>query len=258
MKKEYRKSYRKKKKTPFYENRALNGVIGTTILLFLTGYFFLFFDFFWVENIEISGNQEIEGRELEDLIKKNTLKSFFFLSTKSIFLFNSNTVEEKIITEFPAILNLEIKKDYPNKIILKIREREPIGSLCSTECFLIDSRGIILREAKEKQPPIIIIRENKYSVGAKVIGENEVHLILEIWDNLADRIGISEFQVEENKLNVLTKEGWTCLFNLEEDLYLQMAKLLAVLEEKISPERRKDLDYIDLRFERRAYFKYRD
>ena len=63
--------------------------------------------------------------------------------------------------------------------------------------------------------------------------------------------------VSDEKLTGLTTEDWEVYFNLQKDIEWQLTKLRAVLEEKIPPEKRKDLEYIELRFGNFAPFKYK-
>jgi len=55
-------------------------------------------------------------------------------------------------------------------------------------------------------------------------------------------------------LDAETTEGWTVRFNLKGDLDWQVTELRLALEKQISPEKRKSLEYIDLRFSR-VYYK---
>jgi len=64
--------------------------------------------------------------------------------------------------------------------------------------------------------------------------------------------------VSEARFEAKTLEGFQIYFNFQEDLDWQLTKLKAVLEEEISQERRKNLEYIDVRFGNFAPYKYRD
>ena len=60
--------------------------------------------------------------------------------------------------------------------------------------------------------------------------------------------------VSEERLNVKTSEGWEIYFNTADDLDWQVQELALVLEKQITPEKRRNLEYIDLRFSR-VYYK---
>ncbi len=59
------------------------------------------------------------------------------------------------------------------------------------------------------------------------------------------------------KLTALTQGGWELYFNPRGDIKWQLTKLKVLLDEKIPPEKRKDLQWIELRFGNFANPKYR-
>ena len=56
--------------------------------------------------------------------------------------------------------------------------------------------------------------------------------------------------VSEQRLNVKTVSGWEVYFNLKGDIDWQITELKTILENKIPPKNWRNLDYIDLRFDR--------
>ena len=71
------------------------------------------------------------------------------------------------------------------------------------------------------------------------------------------KIKTKEFIIFSEHLNVKTSEDWEVYLNPQEDINWQLTKLGAVLEEEIPLEKRKDLEYIELRFGNFAPYKYR-
>ena len=71
------------------------------------------------------------------------------------------------------------------------------------------------------------------------------------------KIPIAElFLISEERINIQTSDGWTVYFNPKGDISWQITELSLVLAKQIPPEKRGELDYIDLRFSR-IYFKYK-
>ena len=54
--------------------------------------------------------------------------------------------------------------------------------------------------------------------------------------------------VSNSRFNAKTQEGWEIYFNPKENLDWQLTELALVLKQKIPPDERKNLEYIDLRF----------
>ena len=81
--------------------------------------------------------------------------------------------------------------------------------------------------------------------------------ILEIQSDLKElKIGIDLAEiVNQQRVNIRTLEGWEVYFNLEDGVSQQIFNLDIVLKEKISPEERENLEYVDLRFGNQIYYK---
>ena len=106
---------------------------------------------FKVEEIIIKNNVNIDEQEL--------IKTFSFLYNKDIIFLNSNEIKKKI-NQKSFIKKLEIKKIFPNKIVIEVFEKKPIAILIDKnqkkfylgkEIDLIDYRKIL----KYKNLPVV-------------------------------------------------------------------------------------------------------
>ncbi|MDP2864156.1 MAG: FtsQ-type POTRA domain-containing protein [bacterium] len=277
--KKYRKPYRIKKKKSLFKNRFFGMAI--LVLIIFGGIFYLvcFSSIFQIKDINISGNQKVQTQDVENLIKEKINQKLLFFPTKSIFLIKSNEIVESLLEKFLKIDKVNLKRRLPASLIVEIQERLPFGVWCEVEedksssspfaatregenCFYIDKEGIIF----EKNPPkeeFIIKSEELISqgfLGEKVIEKVLLESIFEIQRNLKEslKINIEEIIIlEKEKINAKTSEGWEIYFDPTGDINWQLTKLSLVLEKEIPPERRKDLEYIDLRFGNFAPYKYK-
>lgn len=263
--KTYRKAHRYKRNKPFFKSRFF--WLGFLILIFLFSVFYLLFlsKIFQVNNINVSGEQRISGESLKLSIENKLDKKILFFKTKSIFLINLTDIKKEILNEFPQTAEIVIGRRLPNSLDTIVTERQGAADWCQNEkCFLADKEGIIFEEAKGDEKSIKIIdkqRTNQPILGEKVITSDDLDKILKISPKLEMdfKIPVKEFLIySEDKLTVFTEENWEIYFNLKNDIDWQITKLGAVLEEKIPPEQRKDLEYIELRFGNFAPFKYKD
>ena len=259
----FKKSYQLKKKKSFLKNRFFK--IGVLSLLFFSIFFYIivFFPFFQIKEIQISGNQKIEIDTIRELVSENIKREIIFLPSASIFLINRTGIRNKILNKNPKIFNVKIKTRFPNSLIINIKEREAIGVWCwQAQCFDIDQTGVIfsfstqqeklrIREQQERNLPLL---------GEIVVIPERLKMFQTIQEQLKQifQIEIKEFIiVSERRLNVKTAESWNIYFDFEKDFNWQMTKLVSSLEEEISSEERKNLKYIDLRFGDRVFFKLR-
>lgn len=237
-------------------------------------YVLFFYPGFQIENIIISENIRVKNQDLENLVDDNININIFSignfkLATKSIFLVNSGKLSEKILNQFPAVEKIKATKIFPETLSLEVVERIPVAAYCSgadseQECFLIDKDGIIFEQLYGVPENLIIMRQlqgpSHVSVGNQVIAKNIIDSISSIEKTLKENFQIDlkdALLTSPLRLNIKTSEGWEAYFNLDSDsnINLQLVKLNLLLDGEISPEDRVNLEYIDLRFKDRAFYK---
>lgn len=277
MIKKYRRPYRVKKKKPIFRDRFF--WLGILISVAVVGIFYLicFFSFFQIKEIKISGNQKVPTGDLENIIQNQIVRNLFFSQTKSIFLVNLNIIKTATLEKFPQLAKINLKRSFPDTMLIEIEERKPVAIFLQNEnIFFIDREGIIFEEVSEAAPQWLQIKNltltTDSKLGEEAIKKEKLSQVLEIESKVkglqpalhppaerAPNLKILEVSIiSEERLNAKTSEGWEIYFNLEGDINWQLTKLGAVLEKEILPERRENLEYIDLRFGNLAPFKYRD
>lgn len=188
------------------------------------------------------------------------------INSKSIFLVNPGNLDKKILEEFPAIEDINIRKKLPQTLFLEITERRPAGVFCDDQnkCFLIDNNGIIYEEVGDIPQDMVVVRQSingdVLSTGSDAVQKNIINFISKIQKNLKDnfQIDLANALISSPlRLDVKTKESWQIYFDIEEgfDVNSQIARLNLLLSSDITPEVRKTLQYIDLRFRDRAFYK---
>ena len=248
-----------KRKKSILKNRFFWLSLFFLILVVGLSYLFIFSEVFRIKEIKILNIDDSLKLKVEEVLKREI--------GKNIFLVNLKEINKKILGQFPEIAELNFKREFPHTLRIQIEEREPVGIWCyqtDAHCFFIDKEGIIFKEAEResaREETIILSlkEEETLSFGKKILAPRLLELITEIKKNLREnlKIEIENFTiVSEKRLNVKTKENWEIYFNLEKDIKLQLAKLKVLLEKEILPEERKNLEYIDLRFEKIFYKEY--
>jgi cell division septal protein FtsQ len=256
---------RRRRLKPILSNRFF--WLGLLILVFLLSlFYFLFFsEFFQTEKIIVTGEERASKEELRLLVEKKLENKILFFKTKSIFLVNLNETRKEILNNFPQIAEVEISRRLPDAINILVVERLSLAVWCREEnCFLLDKEGVIFEETSpETSLPKIIDKQNLTTpaLGERIIEKEGLCQIIEIKSKLDDglKIQIAEvFFIAEERLNLKTSEGWEIYLNPKGDIGWQLTKLRVDLEEEIPPERRKDLEYVELRFGNFAPYKYKD
>lgn len=262
--KTYRKPHRVRKKKSIVKNRFFWPAL---LFLFFIGtiFYFLFFStFFQFKKIIISGNEKISNQDIETEIIKKLEKKILFLSSKSIFLVNLNQIKDEILNNFPLIAKIEILRVFPDTLNVNIGERLAIANFYQEDnFFLLDEEGVIFEKKFNENLLKIMDKQNvesPFTLGDKVIEKDYLDKIFKIQKNLSEdpKIEIKEFIVFHERLNVKTIENWEIYFDQKGNLNWQLTKLNLVLKEKIPSEKRKDLEYIELRFGDFATFRYKE
>jgi len=265
MRESFRKPYRVIKKKSIFKNRFF--WLGILILIILGGIFYLiyFYSFFQVKEIKIVGNQKVSGKEIDDLTQNQIWGKILLIQTKSIFLVDFNKVKSGLLGKFPQINKVVFKRDFPDKVQIFVEERKPVAIFISNEeNFLIDKEGIVFEKVYNDMPEFLMVKnltlQKDLNLGEKAVDIDVMSKILDIESKLEEKLRISLGSASlaaEDKLDVKTKESWDIYFNPKGDIGWQITKLSSVLEKEIPSEKRKDLEYIDLRFGNFASYKFR-
>lgn len=268
MKKKLREPHSFKKKKPIFKKKGFwAGVLILAIAIFFI-YLVFYSSIFKVKDIRISGNKDIPANSLKEVCGKEVKKDFAFFVKENIFLVSLAKIEKSITESFPKVASVEAEKSFPDSLKIKITERIPVAVFCCNssgqeEKFFLDKEGIVFEKALENPGLFSIKKQNEtersFSLGEKAIGGEIVGEILKANQHLNKGLNVKtgECIVFPGRFDIKTSEGWNIYFSSEEDLSWQLTKLEAVLEEKISPEKRKDLEYIDVRFGNFAPYKYK-
>lgn len=268
----YRKRHIKSKinktrpKKRFFQKLWFWVLVLILILVFSAVYIFLFYPGLQIKNIVISGNQKVGTVELRSLILNNAktgLINFGFVDifTKSIFLSDSGKIQKEILSKYPEIKEVNIKKNLPQTLIVSINERKPVAVYCGSQrCFLIDENGVVFEPADIVPEGFYIVRQSSDNgnadVGEDVVQKNVMDVIAKASKSLQDnfKINVAEaFVTNPLRLDIKTSENWKIYFDLDPsaDINQQIVKLNLLLKEG-TVESRQSLRYIDLRPKDRA------
>jgi len=228
----------------------------TLLLALLCIYLALRTDIFLLKKIHLEDeiSPSLKGK-LQKLIQdKVEGESIFFLSLEEL--------KKEVLTNFPEVKDIFIKKTLPNQLLIKIVERKPVAILQTTKLatasgtfpknyFLVDNEGFVFAKTATFSglPLLYLPDEEKLFVGKK-INQKGVKTAGKIITLLEEK-GISVEKVflpSPGKIEVLLKEKIKTIFTSQKDPSLQVTSLQIILsslrmEGKVPKE-------VDLRFER--------
>lgn len=223
-------------------------------LILVLAYILFLSPIFKIKEIKISDNRVISEEDI-----RNSLDN-----QNNLFLATNSKLRDILFNDFPRISSVDIDKDiFKKSIELKIVERKEVGIFCNQDCYYIDGEGVIFERAPQTSGVLILVikdkSQNQAEIGKNVIPRELMINFLDLRNYLFSQLNLRaiDFIIESGiseDIRVNTNEGWYILFDKSRDLKNQLQALELVLKEKIGEER-KNLEYIDLRIENRAYYK---
>ena len=205
-------------------------------------------DLFSIKTIKIKGNTSISNKEILILSQIE--------AQANLFVFNADLCETRI-REHPKILSAKITKHLPNKITIEITERKPIAIVNADSLYYIDANGVIWQKNQKEYfdlPFISGIPKNSLLIGEKLKIDN-IDEIIELI-NITKRDDIISEIIADSTNDIIfytLDKGYKVYLgknNFGKKLVYLHKVLLALKEIK------KDVKYIDLRFENEAIVKF--
>ena len=271
--KSYRRPHRFKKKKSIFKNRFFWLAILGCLLFSGLVYFLIFSDFFIIKGIEITGNKEVAADEVKNSIENKLKGEKGIIPSDNIFLIDKTGIKEELFYLFPPIDNITIERGWPDALKVKLGERQGAALFCMDrrsgeggefreECFVMDREGIIFKAGEYGSLLPKIKRESfseeEIKLGNQVIGADVLNKVLEFYIKITSSLDIKigeVFFISEEMVTLKTVEGWDIYVSLMKNIDWQVTKLKAVLENYLPLEKRKNLEYVELRFGNLAPFK---
>ena len=247
------------------------GVVFLAVFVGVVAFFRI--SYFQVDKIEIIGNGSLVEKELVEAIKsKLEGKYLWFFPKSNIFLIPKDKILAELPEEFKRIKKITLDKKYFSRIVIKLEERNNAVLFCKKEnCIYADEKGFAFEEAPYFSGAVFLKlidqRESdngekeeviEKKIGSILIAESEFYKILE-FAKLIEKTGGGVLEVvlkKENIYEFYTKEGWKIILNNKNEPKDTHLNLTATLESNIK-DRQIKLEYIDLRFGNKIYFKYK-
>jgi len=269
--------YRKKKYTNPYFRKKRNFLIKIPsyswqwkiiILLILIAiicsiWLNFFTPIFNIKEITVKGAVKISAEEIKGFALEQI--NSIWGRGMNIFLFSKNDLIKKINEKY-NIDNLRIEKKLPDKLIISFSEKQQSIVWFETEkYYYADVVGSIISEVdplniSQKNIPLIDSRGDRKVIDKKiVISPNKIKFILDLFFEFKDKkhnFEIERFIIdnEEGTVGLKAVGGPIIYFNARNDLFEQINKLNAIINQKIKDDFLKKT-YIDLRYGDKVYYR---
>lgn len=264
------------------KSRRKRILIRSAILLFLflgaifSGvYFFLNMNALQIKEISIEGNNLVSAAELKDSVNNFLEGKYFWVFPKSnIFIFSKERMASEILRSFPRAKEVKVGRKFFNGLSLKIAERSTLALLCQKEtCYFVDEDGIVFENAPYFSGNVYLTFFDERSgaeassseavssnalLGNSFLNKEEFKKLLD-FSKLVSNSNINVGKIilkNEGVYELVTKDGWRILLNEKNKTKEAYANMATAISTEIK-DKTKKLDYIDLRFGNKVYFKYK-
>ncbi len=245
------------------------------VLFLATVVYALFFSaFLKINKIEIFGLEKLEEAPVRNMIEdKITGKFFRAVEKNSLILLQKSALKKVLLDNFKRIEDARIEKVFPDTLKITIKERKLTMLLCGQgSCYILNEKGEpypaenFSVEELEKEN-LITLRDlsgTRIDPDTNPLEADFQEFILKLENKVSEDAGIilkKNYETPSRMsgdLRAETEEGWKIFFGASVGLEKEVLMLKAVLDNKIEKEKRKDLEYIDLRIDNKIFYKFRD
>ena len=228
-----------------------------------------------VDKFDIHCCDRVDKNQIIDIIEHDLDGQIVScLKKKNYFFINKDKIIKDILKD-SRLKTVSITKEFSDKMIVDVVEYKNVAIWCASEtkesCFIIDNgiaqKQITMEDSVVTNNKHFIIIDNAHkdvAVGDHVITEENLQKIETLSNELKF---VLDAEIEQSfkitsqgsgEVQFTTDEGWYIIIDLSQDLnkILDIAKLFV---KKVDlPGRRSDLEYVDMRFREKIFYKMKD
>lgn len=234
-----------------------------------------------INQIVVTGNESLDKNQIASTTEMAILGNYFWMIPKdSILFYSKREIINSLLSSFTQIGKAKVSMESFHSILVSIEERSPHYSWCglsvqasenqrkNEKCYFMDEEGFVFAEAPVFSGDVYIkFYGNLIGEGDNVIGKR--FLDIKSFDQLDLFVySIAEIKMAPTKLveksdgdyELYLARGGKINFNLKDGVDKPILNLESALDtdplRKNMAEKRQALQYIDLRFDNKVFFKF--
>jgi len=216
-----------------------------------------------VGTVAVSGEQNVPPQLVSDYVQSILDDgSYHFLSRRNIFLYPAKVLERDIVADFPRINSAHVSRPglFSTELDIAVTEREPFALWCSTQCYEMDEGGFIFAQTPSASSTGYIF-SGGVATGTGPIGQFFASTHLPTLMALLTRLGQSGFTPQgatvesDSDFFVPLAQGFALKASFGESPDQLIKNLQLVLASDALLGKESQLEYVDLRFGDRVYYK---
>jgi cell division septal protein FtsQ len=216
-----------------------------------------------VKDVEVVGNRFAEENQILNIFNEEIKGKYLFLIPKDNHFFIPEKVIIEKIKKIYSVDNVLINKSEVGKVSIEIIEHQPIAYYCLEKCYFLNNRGLLFVEAPEVYFDDVIEIEGETNFEGEIIGQYFTDS--DVFENMIEKINLLDNEeIDINKMStedfetftLYTVGGPTLLVERQDTPQVVIENLKSALaQESIHEVQFNNIDYIDLRFEDKVFYK---
>lgn len=222
-----------------------------------------------ISDVEVMGTSRIGPDAIRDAVRDDLAgRVWLILPRNNYFFVSSVAIQEDLRNRFPQAADVSVEKIFPNTIRVSIRERRLWGVYCASQsatstpsaCFYIDNQGSAFQEFSSIAGFLlpVVWGMASTSVGAQAVVPEAIRFFDDARRVLASinatpiALRMSNAIPDDVILNL--SEGWDIRVTRRRVVDEWFSILKTLLDKEVGVNRSR-LEYVDLRFGQKVFYK---
>lgn len=230
-----------------------------------------------IKGVKIEGNETISAEEVLKITEKKISGKYIFLFPKNnIFIYPGGAIAEEILDNMKKVKTVETKIGDGNILLVKVYERKPSYIWCpgqlppentisDNQCYFLDEQGLSFSEAPRFSGPVFFEIYASSTAPNEFIGkypfEGGLFKKLTLFKDALLQINIPAtglIRMNDGDFKFVLKTGGAVLINEKNDINISLRNILSAKKALEDSGKKIDsIEYIDLRFGNKVFFKFK-
>lgn len=220
-----------------------------------------------INDVKVNGAQQLSANALMAAVQSGLSDNIFAIFAKAnIFLYPKKAIEDDLATEFPRIKDVNLSRPglMAQAIIVTVQERQPYAKWCQDDaCYFLDTGGFIFAEADASAPITSYVFRRGLIPRQDPIGQTFLRGRLASIVHFLELLTAAGYKPEgiqvlnDKDFSVPLTDGPTLMVPFDVEGEKIVHDLQLALDAESVRGREGELQYVDLRFGNRVYYKFK-
>lgn len=216
--------------------------------------------YFKVDKLTVKDNQDLTSQDISSTLEEPLNSSrFLIFKNSNYFLLNTGDLE-KLLTDKYNLDSIKVVKKFPDTLQITVKEKISYFIWKKDDAlYLLDAKGALNRQIEALDEKYLILDDKRSyrPTEEQIFSVEEINTLNNIylsWNNkLISKIKLKRIVINDSwDLELYTDIGYYVKVDNKSDINEQLDNLKKVLDENITGV---DINYIDVRFGDKVYFK---